>query len=199
MCNWNDPCVSDKQTRFQYHLSTNFHVLACSMSDIWAIFISCMLVKVRSETEMSSATWYWLPTFLTYIFLLIYFIRLLKIARKDPQCCSINWTGFVIFIFPKGWGSPFGNFSSAFSMVSFQIADTLLVSRCPHIFFPTMDLPGETPRSAVLICIWSSKFPWILWLTCSCSVVSNKSRITSSGISVFYCASQLRGQSMTAQ
>lgn len=114
MCNLNDPCVSDKQTHFQYHLRTNLHVLACSMSDIWAIFISCTLMKVRSEIEMSSATWYWLQTFLTYIFLLIYFIWLWKIARKHPQCCSINWTGFVIFIFPKGRGSPFGNFPVLF-------------------------------------------------------------------------------------
>ena len=185
MCNLNDPCVSDKQTRFQYHLRTNLHVLACSMSDIWANFISCMLVKVRSEIQMSSATWYWLPTFFTYIFLLIYFRWLWKIVRKYPQCCLINWTGFVIFIFPKGRESPFGNFSSAFSIISFQIADNLLVSRYPDAFFPTMDLPGETPCSAVLMCIWTPKFPWILRLTWFCSVGSNKSHTTSSGVSAF--------------
>lgn len=71
-------------------------------------------MKVRSEIEMSSATWYWLPAFLTCIFLLIYFIWLWKIARRHPQCCLINWTGFVIFIFPKGQGSPFGSSSSTF-------------------------------------------------------------------------------------
>lgn len=69
------------------------------------------------------------------IFLLIYFVQLWKTARKHLQCCLINWRVLVIFIFPKGRGSPFGNFSSAFSMVSFQIADTSLVSRCPDVFF----------------------------------------------------------------
>lgn len=58
-------------------------------------------------------------------------------------------------------------------MVSFQVADTSLVSRCPDVFFPTTDLPGETPCSAVLICIQTPKFPRILRLTWYCSVVIN--------------------------
>lgn len=155
------------------------------MTDLWVIFISCTLMKVRSEIEMSSATWYWLPTFLTYIFLLIYFIWLWKIARRHLQCCLINWTGFVIFIFPKGQGSRFGSSSSTFFhgfLPNHWHFAGIKMSRC---FFPTVGLPGETPCSTVLTHIWTPKFPWILRLTRYCNAVSNKSHTTSSGISAF--------------
>lgn len=184
-CSLNDPCVLDKQTHIHYQSRTNLHVLACSMTDIWAIFISWMLIKVRSEIKMSSATWYWLLTLLTYIFLLIYFIWLWKNCSKSFMVLFYKLNSFVIFVFPKGQGSPFSNFSSTFSVVPFQIDDTLLVSRRPDAFFPTKDLPDVTSCSTVLTHKWIPKFPWFLQLTQYCNVVSNKSHITSSGISAF--------------